>query len=146
MPKIMLWGVNRPIVGFQLLMVISPTARWIRWCMQVYGLWFNVDLSCLSRTISARQLLGAKPPNQFRHRWAERNHSDHLYWLRAPQSDAKLINAKRQAKKRKPPIFYVFGVTRAGIELRLPHPERTLSNNCATRGGIMLWGRMLCKV
>ncbi len=28
----------------------------------------------------------------------------------------KLINAKRQAEKRKPPIFYVFGVTRSGIE------------------------------
>ncbi len=25
----------RLIVGFQLLMVISPTASWIRWCMQV---------------------------------------------------------------------------------------------------------------
>ncbi len=25
------------IVGFQPLMVISPTASWIRWCMQVYA-------------------------------------------------------------------------------------------------------------
>ncbi len=49
---------------------------------------FNEDLSCLGRTIYARQFLGAKPPIQFRHRWAERNHSDHLYWLRAAQSDA----------------------------------------------------------
>ncbi len=49
---------------------------------------FNVDLSCLGRTIYARQFLGAKPPIPFRHRWAEMNHSDHLYWLRAAQSDA----------------------------------------------------------
>ncbi len=28
----------------------------------------NVDLSCLDRTIYARQFLGAKPPIQFRHR------------------------------------------------------------------------------
>ncbi len=33
------------------------------------------------------------------------------------------INAKRQAEKRKPPIFYVFGVTRSGIEPRLPAPR-----------------------
>ncbi len=37
----------------------------------------NVDLSCLDRTIYARQFLGAKPPIQFRHRWAEINYSDH---------------------------------------------------------------------
>ncbi len=79
------WGI-RLIVGFQPLIVISPTASWIRWCMQVYAWWFNVDLSCLGRTIYARQFLGAKPPIQFRHRWAERNHSDHLYWLRTAQS------------------------------------------------------------
>ncbi len=79
----------------------------------------NVDLSCLGRTIYARQFLGAKPPIQFRHRWAERNHSDHLYWTRAAQSVAKFINAKRQAEKRKPPSLYVFGVTRSGIEPRL---------------------------
>ncbi len=46
------WGWIRLIVGFQPLMVISPTARW----MQVYARWFNVDLSCLGRTIYARQL------------------------------------------------------------------------------------------
>ncbi len=28
----------------------------------------NLDLSCLGRTIYARQFLGAKPPIQFRHR------------------------------------------------------------------------------
>ncbi len=47
--------------------------------------WVNVDLSCLGRMIYAQQFVGAKPPIQFRHRWAERNHSDHLYWLRAAQ-------------------------------------------------------------
>ncbi len=30
-------GGVRLIVGFQPLMVISPTASWIRWCMQVYA-------------------------------------------------------------------------------------------------------------
>ncbi len=33
------WGRRciRLIVGFQPLMVISPTASWIRWCMHVYA-------------------------------------------------------------------------------------------------------------
>ncbi len=81
-------GWIRLIVGFQPLMVISPTAGWIRWCMQVYAWWCKMNLSCLGRTIYARHFLGAKPPIQFRHRWAERNHSDHLYWPRAAQSVA----------------------------------------------------------
>ncbi len=41
-------GWIRLIVGFQPLMVISPTTSWIRWCMQVYAWWFNVGLSCLA--------------------------------------------------------------------------------------------------
>ena len=83
------WGwVNQAYSRLSTTHGISPTASWIRWCMQVYAWWFNVDLSCLGRTIYAWQFLGAKPPIQFRHRWAERNHSDHLYWLWAAQSDA----------------------------------------------------------
>ena len=35
-------GWIRLIVGFQPLMVISPTASWIRWCMQVYAWWFYI--------------------------------------------------------------------------------------------------------
>ncbi len=41
-------GGIRLIVDFQPLMVISLTASCIRWCMRGY---FNVDLSCLGRTI-----------------------------------------------------------------------------------------------
>ncbi len=113
------WEWIRLIVGFQPLMVES----WIRWCMQVNAWWFNVDLSCLGWTIYARQFLGAEPPIEFRHRSSERNHSDHLYWRRAAQSVAKLTNAKRQAEKRKSPSFYIFGVTRSGIEPRPPPPR-----------------------
>ncbi len=35
-------GGIRLIVGFQPLMVISPTASWIRWRMQVYAWWLGV--------------------------------------------------------------------------------------------------------
>ncbi len=42
-------GRGRLIVGFQPLMVISPTASWIRWCMQVYAFEF-----CAYRTMRLR--------------------------------------------------------------------------------------------
>ncbi len=69
-----LWGGGiRLIVGFQPLMVISPTPSWIRSCMHVYNAWwFNVDMSCLGRTVYARQFLGTKLPIQLRHRGTER--------------------------------------------------------------------------
>ncbi len=133
-------GGIRLIVGFQPLMVISQTASWIRWCMQVNAWWFNVDLSCLGRTIYARQFLGAKPPIQVRHRWAERNHPDHLYWPRPAQSDPQLIKAKRQAEKSKPPIFYVYGVMRTWIEPQPPAP-RADALTIRLRGGGHLWRR-----
>ncbi len=41
-----------------------------------------------------------------------------LHWLPDSQAVAELISAKRPAKKRKPPNFYVFGVMRSGIEPR----------------------------
>ncbi len=57
----------------------------------------------------------------------QKNHSDHYTDPgRAGQSIPKLISANNQDKKRKHPTFYVFGVTRSGIELRPPAPQRTL--------------------
>ena len=53
-------GWIRLIVGFHSLMVISPTASWIRLCMQVYAWWFNVDLSCLGRTIFDQTIFGCQ--------------------------------------------------------------------------------------
>ncbi len=35
-------GNQAYIVGFQPLMVISPTASWIQWCMQVSGAPWNI--------------------------------------------------------------------------------------------------------
>ncbi len=67
------WGGGwiRLTVGFQLLMVISPTASWIRWCMQCMRV--SVHLSCLGRTIYARQFW--VPSHRLN---SEMNHSDHL--------------------------------------------------------------------
>ncbi len=44
-----------------------------------------------------------------------------------------LINTKRQVEKRKPLIFYVFGVTRSGMEPWPPAPQAD-----ATRGPFAL--------
>ncbi len=57
-----------------------------------------------------------------------------------------VINAKRQAEKRKPPSFYVFGMTRSESNPGLPHPERGRSNYCATRGRIQLPGAWVHKM
>ena len=90
------WGAGLKVC-FQPLKVISPTASWIRWFMQVYaGVGVVSDLNCLMYcTICARLILSAKPPIQFRNRCAERNHSgrytdseqsvDRLnHWCQAP--------------------------------------------------------------
>ncbi len=121
--KAIFGGGVRLIVGFQPPMVISPTASWIRWCMQVYAWWFNVGLYCLGQTLG-QTILGAKSPIQFRHWWAERNHSDHLYWLRAAQSDAYLINAKLRSANL--PFFTSLVWRGRRSNPCLPHPERTL--------------------
>ncbi len=45
---------------------------------------------------------------------------------------------KRQAEKRKPPSFYVFGVTRSGIETRKPAPRANALTTVLRRGGLWL--------
>ncbi len=45
------------------------------------------------------------------------------------------MNAKRQAEKRKPPSFYVFGVTRSGVEPR-PPAHRVDALTTMLRGGV----------
>ncbi len=45
-------GWIRLIVGFQPLMVISPTVSWIRWCMQVYACEFT-SVGCAVQVMTA---------------------------------------------------------------------------------------------
>ena len=78
-------------VCFQSLKIISPTASWIQWPMQVPRVcmwWVNLDLFLLRRTIYARQFASAKPL------W--RNHSAH-YTYSGPTSrlsNSLMPNAK----------------------------------------------------
>ncbi len=46
------------------------------------------------------------------------------------------MNAKRQAEKRKPPSFYILGVTRSGIEPRPPAPWADALTTVLRRGGL----------
>ncbi len=117
-------GWIRLIVIFQPLMLISLTVGWIRWCMQLYACKLCGPV-LFGPKIYARQFWGAKPPIQFRHRWAESNHSDHLYWPRAAQSVAWLINAKLKPKPNLPFFTSLVWCSR-GSNPGLPHPERTL--------------------
>ncbi len=48
-----------PDCGGQPLMVISPTASWIRRCMQVYVWWFNVDLFVWAERSTPDNFLGS---------------------------------------------------------------------------------------
>ncbi len=120
------WGGGwiRLTVGFQPLMVISPTASWIRWCMQVYAWWFNVDLSCLGRTICARQFGGAtiytdsEPPS------------------RMPNSlmpSAKLRSANL-------PVFTSLVWRGRESNRGLPHAPRVEARTTVLRGGVGRWG------
>ncbi len=61
-------GGIRLIVGFQPLMVISLTASWIRWCMQVYACNLCGPVLFVPNDLRPTVFLGAKPPIQFRHR------------------------------------------------------------------------------
>ncbi len=56
------------------------------------------------------------------------------------------MNAKRQAEKRKPPSFYVFGLTRSGIEPRPPAPRADSLTTMLRGGGHDLMGVVMVKV
>ncbi len=103
--------------------------------MQVYVWWFNVDLSCLGRTINARHFLGAKPPIQLRHRWAQRDHSYHDSEPPNWMPNAQLINANCQAAKPNLPFLTSLVWRGRGSNPGLPHPERMLSLTTMLRGG-----------
>ncbi len=63
-------------------------------CMRV-----NLDQSCLGRMIYACQFLGTKPLTQIRHRWAERNHSDHYTDFEQPNSLAPSTKPEAQTSQ-----------------------------------------------
>ncbi len=78
-------GFISPPVTIKLFHLVYKTGLSIQGIIITNQIWFkiqckkfNVDLSCLDRTIYARQFLGAKPPIQVRHRWAERKIDSNL--------------------------------------------------------------------
>ena len=99
-------GGKRLIVGFQPLMVISPTASWIRWCMQVY--WCH---GLNSRSITHH---GQQHKQDNRQPWVRRSIasacSEHLAWVahRTLNLDADhIINLSTWAWYDHPPPPYI---------------------------------------
>ncbi len=108
-------GIRLKIV-FQPLKIISPTASWIWRCMQVEVWWVRLDPSCLGRTIYTQQCLGAKPPTQFHHMWAERNHPDHYTGSEQPsQFPTSLMPSAKLRSTNLPFLRGFFGVSRSGV-------------------------------
>ncbi len=120
------WGGGiRLIVGFQPLMVISPTAR-IRWCMQVYAC--ELMWACLV--------------------WAERSSPDSFWvpshWFKSATGEQKGISQTIYTDSEPPcripnslipsaklrsanlPVFRSLVWRGRGLNPGLPHPERTL--------------------
>ncbi len=50
------------------------------------------------------------------------------------------VNAKRQAGKRKPPVVYLIGVTRTGIEPQPPAPRADVLTTMLHGGGSTKFG------
>ncbi len=93
------------------------------------GVWgFNVDLSCLGRTIYVQQFLGAKPPIQFRHRWAaEKGITRTIYTDSEPPSrmpNSLMPSAKLRSTNL--PFFTSLVWRGRGSNPGLPHLEQTL--------------------
>ncbi len=100
--------------------------------------WVNVDLSCLGRTIYARQFLGATPPIQFRHseqKWITQT----IYTDSEPPS--RMPNSLMPSAKLRSANFPVF--TSLVWRGRTPasRTPRGRSNHCATQGRWNLEGR-----
>ncbi len=111
-------GWIRLIVGFQPLMVISPTASWIRWCMQVYAcelLW-----TCLVRC----QATDSISPQ------VSRNESLRPYNILTPsRPPSRFPNSLMPSAKLRSanlPVFASLVWRGRGSNPGLPHPERTL--------------------
>ncbi len=127
-------GGVRLIVSFQPLMVISPTASCIRWCMQVYAC--ELIWTCL--VWAERSMLNSfcVPSHRFNEPQVSRMESLRPFILTPSRLVGCLTHyAKRQAEKHKACSFYVFDVTRSGIKPRPPAPRADTLTTMLSRGG-----------
>ncbi len=98
--------------------------------MGVWVWWINLEMSCLGRTIYARQCLGDKPPTQFRHRWAEMNHPDHYTDSEQASQLPNTIMLSKEGWEAQTSQFLRFLCDVSESNPGLPHPERTLQPQC----------------
>ncbi len=116
----------RLIVGFQPLVVISPTASWILWLMQVYAWWVNVELSCFGRATYARQFW--VPSHRFNFATGEQKGITQAIYTDSEPRSRMPNSLMPSAKLRSANLpFFTYLVWRGrGSNPGLPQPERTL--------------------
>ncbi len=117
-------GWIRLIVGFLPLMVISPTASWIRWCMQVYVLMWT----CLVWAEQSTPDSFYVPSHRFNSATGEQKWiTQTIYTDSEPPSrmpNSLMPSAKLRSANL--PLFTTLVWRDRGSNPGLPHPERTL--------------------
>ncbi len=96
---------------------------------------FNVDLSFLGRTIYARHFL--VPSHRFNSTTSEQKGITQTIYTDSKPPSRMPNSLMPSAKPRSAnlPFFYVFGVTRSGIEPRPPAPRADALTTMLRRGG-----------
>ncbi len=126
------WWWTRLIVGFQPPMDCKlDSVVYVGVCV-----WVNVDLSWLGQTIYARHFLGAKPPIQFRYRWAKRWITQTIYT--DPERPSRLPKSSMPSTKLRSanlPLSTSLVWWRSGIESRPPTPRADALTTVLRRGG-----------
>ncbi len=114
-------------------MVISLTASWIRWCMQVYAC--ELMWTCIVWTERSTPDNFGVPSHRFNSAIGkQKGITQTIYTDSEPPSrmpNSLMPNAKLRSANL--PFFYILGVTRSGIEPWPPAP-RADTNHYATRG------------
>ncbi len=127
-------GWIRLIVGFQPLLVISPTASWIRWCMQVYEWWFNGDLFWGHRSTPDNVWV---PSYQFNSTTGKQKGITQIIYTDSEPSSQMPNSSIPSAKMRSAnlPVFTSLVWCGRGSNPSLPHPEQKLLTTMLCRGG-----------
>ncbi len=123
-------------------MVISPTASWIRWCMQAYAcelMWTYLHVVWSERSTPDNFWVAS---HQFKSATGEQKGIIHIIYTDS-EPPSRLTNSLMPSAKLRNANFPVFtsGLTRSGIEPRPPAP-RADALTTATRGWYFLLEEM----
>ncbi len=99
-----------------------------------------MDLSCLGRTIYARHFWVLS--NRFNSATGEQKGITQTIYTDSepPSRTSNSLMPSAKLRSANLPFFYVFGVTRSGIEPRPPAPRADALTTMLRGGGCKLWG------